>query len=73
MSEEAAPKVNVTLFVMSRCPDAVGASLTCLYSAHIQRICEGVFESVLKEPGVVDKVDLSLQMVGACVSYSSLN
>ncbi|ORY29337.1 hypothetical protein BCR39DRAFT_532403 [Naematelia encephala] len=44
-----APKVNVTLYVMSRCPDA--------------RRCEAVFEDVLQTEGIVDKVNLNMQYI----------
>ncbi|WWC66195.1 uncharacterized protein I206_100096 [Kwoniella pini CBS 10737] len=48
--ELSVPKVNVSLYVMSRCPDA--------------RICENVFESVIQKEGILDKIDLSIGYIG---------
>ncbi|BEJ12638.1 hypothetical protein CspHIS471_0210980 [Cutaneotrichosporon sp. HIS471] len=45
-----APRVNVSLFVMSRCPDA--------------RICETVFEEVLKQDHILSKIDLAIDYLG---------
>ncbi|GMK59144.1 hypothetical protein CspeluHIS016_0701590 [Cutaneotrichosporon spelunceum] len=45
-----APLVNVSLFVMSRCPDA--------------RICETVFEEVFKLDHMMDKVNLNIDYLG---------
>ncbi|KAL7419243.1 hypothetical protein Q5752_006080 [Cryptotrichosporon argae] len=44
-----APKVNVSLHVMSRCPDA--------------RLCESVFDEVLHTNGVMDKVALDMHYI----------
>ncbi|WWD17678.1 hypothetical protein CI109_102119 [Kwoniella shandongensis] len=43
-------KVNLSLFVMSRCPDA--------------RLCEDLFEEVFKTDGVFDKVNLDMNYIG---------
>ncbi|KLT38614.1 hypothetical protein CC85DRAFT_289362 [Cutaneotrichosporon oleaginosum] len=45
-----APRVNVSLFVMSRCPDA--------------RVCENVFEEVLKLDHILSKVHLEVDYLG---------
>jgi len=44
-----ARRVQVDLGVMSRCPDA--------------RLCEAVFDDVLKTPGIPDKVNLTLNYI----------
>ncbi|ODN77992.1 hypothetical protein L202_05081 [Cryptococcus amylolentus CBS 6039] len=55
--EEDRERVNVTLYVMSRCPDA--------------RLCENTFGSVLRSPSVPSKINLSLQFIGSLNSSSS--
>ncbi|ORX37382.1 hypothetical protein BD324DRAFT_625933 [Kockovaella imperatae] len=42
-------RVNVTLYIMSRCSDS--------------RICESVFEDVLRTKGIEDKINFGIQMV----------
>ncbi|WVW82529.1 hypothetical protein I302_104540 [Kwoniella bestiolae CBS 10118] len=43
-------KVNVSLYVMSRCPDA--------------RLCENVFEGVIQKEGILDKINLDVGYIG---------
>ncbi|ODN90211.1 hypothetical protein L198_06229 [Cryptococcus wingfieldii CBS 7118] len=54
--EEDGEKVNVTLYVMSRCADA--------------RLCENTFGSVLRSPSIPSKINLSLQFIGSLNSSS---
>ncbi|WVQ77001.1 hypothetical protein IAR50_006680 [Cryptococcus sp. DSM 104548] len=50
-------KVNVTLYVMSRCPDA--------------RLCENTFGTVLRTASIPPKINLSLQFIGSLNTSSS--
>ncbi|WWC86469.1 uncharacterized protein L201_001346 [Kwoniella dendrophila CBS 6074] len=50
MDEHQSSKVNVSLYVMSRCPDA--------------RLCEDVFDSVINKEGILDKIDLNIGYIG---------
>ncbi|WVF70275.1 hypothetical protein IAT40_005064 [Kwoniella sp. CBS 6097] len=43
-------RVNVSLYVMSRCPDA--------------RLCESVFQQVLKTDGILDKINFDVGYIG---------
>ncbi|WWC58803.1 uncharacterized protein I303_101347 [Kwoniella dejecticola CBS 10117] len=49
-SDLAGERVNVSLYVMSRCPDA--------------RLCENVFQSVIQQEGILDKIDLNVGYIG---------
>lgn len=57
------PRVNVSLYAMSRCPDAV-SYLFFEFIADDQRMCEDVFGEVLKHEGIYEKVDLSIDFIG---------
>ncbi|WWC99897.1 hypothetical protein V866_006806 [Kwoniella sp. B9012] len=50
LQEQPGHKVNVSLYVMSRCPDA--------------RLCENVFQGVIQKEGILDKINLEVGYIG---------
>lgn len=72
-SSGAGDRVNVTLYVMSRCPDAV----SCHPSREIntlthQRLCENVFDQVVNTKGIADKINLDVGYIGTLNSSETL-
>ncbi|WRT64355.1 uncharacterized protein IL334_001287 [Kwoniella shivajii] len=58
VEQSTGDRVNVSLYVMSRCPDA--------------RLCENVFESVIQQDGILDKINLNIGYIGTPNKSESL-